>query len=344
MDTAQTSSPRAPEAPLVPENSPVKASYLSQADTFPLVLSPASAGVDLAAWAAENREFIYQNLTAHGAILYRGFDLKTPDDFERAVSAIYPNLYGGYGDLPREGVSDKIYKSTPYPANQAILFHNESSHLPRWPMKQFFFCVQASETGGETPLLDCRELARTMDPEMFKRFADKGLTYVRNFCEDIDVSWQDFFKTKDKKEVERVCAEGGMTCEWVKGRTLRIKQQARAVSRHPVTKEIVFFNQVQLHHPYCLDPATRKSLVALFKEEGLPRNVYYGDGSKIEDSVMAELGKLFWEKSKSFPWKNGDIIMLDNMLISHARKPFTGARKIVVAMGEMINATDLPAV
>ena len=91
-------------------------------------------------------------------------------------------------------------------------------------------------------------------------------------------------------------------------------------------------------------PALRTSLLKLFKEEDLPRNVYYGDGSKIEDSTMEQLGKLFWERCKSFPWQNGDLIMLDNMLISHARKPFTGARKIVVAMGEMINATDLPPV
>ncbi|MFO0763110.1 MAG: TauD/TfdA family dioxygenase [Byssovorax sp.] len=342
-DTAHIPSSGAPlPAAAFPDGGPVTAGYLPGAEGFPLVLRPASAGVDLSAWAAEHRELIYKSLTAHGALLFRGFDLKTPDDFERAVTGIYPQLFGGYGDLPREGVSDKIYKSTPYPANQAILFHNESSHLPRWPLKQFFFCVQASETGGETPLLDCREIAKALDPALFQRFADKGLMYVRNFCEDIDVSWQDLFKTKDKKEVERICHEGGMTCEWVKGRTLRIKQQARAVARHPVTKEIVFFNQVQLHHPYCLDPATRKSLVALFKEEGLPRNVYYGDGSKIEDSTMETLGKLFWERCKSFPWLNGDLIMLDNMLISHARKPFTGARKIVVAMGEMVEGKDLP--
>jgi predicted metalloendopeptidase len=56
---------------------------------------------------------------------------------------------------------------------------------------------------------------------------------------------------------------------------------------------VVFFNQVQLHHPFCLDPATRKSLVALFKEEGLPRNVYYGDGTRIEDETMKKLGDLY---------------------------------------------------
>lgn len=331
------------ETASLPETGPVKAALMTPGDRFPLVLTPAAGGVDLAAWAAENRAFLVKSLYAHGALLFRGFALATADDFERAASAIVPQLFGEYGDLPREGTSGRVYASTPYPADKSILFHNESSHLPRWPLKQFFFCVKASDTGGETPLLDCREVARVLDRKIFDKFAEKGLVYVRNFCEGIDVSWQDFFKTKDKAVVEKACKDDGMECEWVKGRQLRIKQRGRAVAKHPVTGDTVFFNQVQLHHPYCLDPATRKSLVALFKEEGLPRNVYYGDGSRIEDETMAELDKLYWRTAKAFPWKSGDIIMLDNMLVSHARKPFTGTRKIVVAMGEMMNAVDLPS-
>lgn len=337
--------PAQTEVTKLPSGSPVQAGFLQPEDTYPLVISPApGAGkVDLAAWTAENRDYVAKNLLAHGAVLFRGFGVGSPADFERVAGSFCPELFGEYGDLPREGVSGRVYGSTPYPANQAILFHNESSHLPRWPLKQFFACMQASETGGETPILDCREVARVLDPKVFEKFAEKGLLYVRNFCEDIDVSWQHFFKTDDKKVVEKICNDGGMICEWVRGRTLRIKQKARAVAKHPVTGETVFFNQVQLHHPFCLDPATRKSLVALFKEEGLPRNVYYGDGSKIEDSTMAELDKLYWKTAKSFLWENGDMIMLDNMLVAHARKPFTGARKIVVAMGEMVDGATLPS-
>jgi hypothetical protein len=334
------------EAQKLPETSPVKTSVMTPGDRFPLVVAPVGGNggrVDLGAWAAEHRAFLVESLYAHGALLFRGFGLATAEDFERVASAIVPELFGEYGDLPREGTSSRVYGSTPYPANKSILFHNESSHLPRWPLKQFFFCMKASETGGETPLLDCREVARVLDRKIYDRFAEKGLVYVRNFCEGIDVSWQDFFKTTDRAVVEKACKDGGMECEWVKGRQLRVKQRGRAVSKHPITGDTVFFNQVQLHHPFCLDPATRKSLVALFKEEGLPRNVYYGDGSRIEDATMAELDKLFWKTAKAFPWNGGDIIMLDNMLVAHARKPFTGTRKIVVAMGEMVNAADLPS-
>jgi hypothetical protein len=329
--------------PAIPTGSPVQAGLLTPGEPLPLVFTPARAGADLASWAAEHRALIEQSLFRHGALLFRGFGLASPADFERAASAICPELFGEYGDLPREGVTGRVYASTPYPANKAILFHNESSHLPRWPLKQFFCCLTPSETGGETPLLDCREVARALDPAILARFRDKGLSYVRNFCEGIDVSWQHFFKTEDRAEVERVCAEGGMRCEWVKGRTLRIEQKARAVVPHVRTRDTVFFNQVQLHHPYCLDAATRKSLVALFKEDGLPRNVRYGDGSPIEDAVMADLDALYWKRARVFPWEHGDLVMLDNMRVAHARKPFTGARKIVVAMGEMVNAADLPA-
>jgi len=35
-----------------------------------------------------------------------------------------------------------------------------------------------------------------------------------------------------------------------------------------------------------------------------------------------------------FPWLTGDVLMLDNMLTAHARDPFEGPRKVVVAMAQ----------
>jgi hypothetical protein len=43
----------------------------------------------------------------------------------------------------------------------------------------------------------------------------------------------------------------------------------------------------------------------------------------------------------AFPWQQGDILMLDNMLTAHARNPYVGKRKIVVAMGEIVNSQDI---
>jgi hypothetical protein len=103
---------------------------------------------------------------------------------------------------------------------------------------------------------------------------------------------------------------------------------------------MVFFNQIQLHHSSCLEPSLRASLLSMFGEEKLPRNVYYGDGSPIEDAVVRDILAVYQQHAISFPWQAMDILMVDNMLVAHGRHPFVGPRKIVVAMGEMISRAE----
>jgi alpha-ketoglutarate-dependent taurine dioxygenase len=243
--------------------------------------------------------------------------------------------------LPREGIGGKVYGSTPYPADQTIFFHNESSHLHRWPMKIWFFCIQPAQSGGETPIVDCRKVYQLLDPKLREKFAQKQLMYVRNYTDGLDVSWQEFFKTAHKTEVEQYCRQAGIEFEWKDGNKLRTRKPRPAIAKHPKTGEMVFFNQLPLHHISCLDPAVRNSLLSVFGEGNLPRNVYYGDGTPIEDSVMAEIQAVYQQATVSFPWQAGDILMLDNMLAAHSRNPFVGPRKIVVAMGEMIGEAEI---
>jgi alpha-ketoglutarate-dependent taurine dioxygenase len=325
----------------VEEGKMVNTGALQPERNLPLLITPAVENFDLAEWANNNRDFINRKLLEHGALLFRGFHLESPADFERVAASICSELYGEYGDLPREGVAGKIYKSTPYPADKMILFHNESSHMSRWPQKINFYCAHPAEQGGATPVADCREVARSMDPEILARFEQRGLRYVRNFSPGLDVSWQQFFHTQDRQEVERACTQAGMTCQWTGSDGLRVGQLCRAVTRHPKSGEKIFFNQVQLHHVYCLDPAVRDSLLKLFKREDLPRHVYYGDGSEIEDSVMEHVGQVYEQCAVRFQWEKGDMITLDNMLVCHARDPHVGTRKICVAMGEMITAEEV---
>jgi hypothetical protein len=75
-------------------------------------------------------------------------------------------------------------------------------------------------------------------------------------------------------------------------------------------------------------------LSALLKEDEFPRNAYYGDGSPIETSVLDEIREVYRQEAVIYPWQEGDVLMLDNMLAAHGRMPFVGKRKIVVAMAE----------
>lgn len=319
-----------------------RASPLLEGRTLPLLVKPA-AEIDAAAWAASHQDSIDTMLSRHAAVLFREFNLRSLQDFEGFASSIERELFGEYGDLPKKAGGSKTYESTPYPKDKMILFHNESSHLDRWPRKQFFFCEAPSLTGGATPIVDCREVLKRLPQDLVSRLQGKGLLYVRTFIKRLDVSWRDFYKTEDKSEVESRLRRTGIEWRWLDNDGLQTRARAHAIICHPMTGERAFFNQVQLHHPSSLDPDLREDLLMLVGEKQMPRNVYYGDGSKISDSDMAAIGRAYEECAVRFNWQQGDVLMLDNMLAAHARDPYEGPRKIVVAMGDMYERSSLSA-
>lgn len=327
-----------PKAVSLSQEQMIKTAPLYPDEPLVLVVSPGVSDLDITGWARDNREFINRELSRHGAILFRDCNVDVKK-FEQLAQAVCSDLFGEYGDLPREGVSGAIYGSTPYPADQTILFHNESSHTHRWPMKIWFHCVTAAQRGGETPIVDCRRVYQMLEPELRTLFAAKKLRYVRNYTDGLDVSWQEFFRTSDKTEVETFCRNAGIEFEW-KTNGLRTYKVCQAVATHPNTGEKVFFNQLQLHHISCLESSVRESVTALFSEEKFPRNVYFGDGTPIPDDVVAEVLRVYRQLACSFPWREGDVLLLDNMLTAHSRNPYEGSRKIVVALGEILHSPN----
>lgn len=326
-----------------PLNAPslVRTSFLPSGQEFPLVIQPISTDLDAVAWAEGNREFIEASLRKHACLLFRGFGLETPQDFEAFAEAMQPGLYGGYGDLPKKQGGRNTYRSTPYPERQMILYHNESAHLDRWPRKQWFFCELPSKVGGATPIVDCREMLRRLPAETVADFEQKGILYVRTFVPRLDVSWQDFFKTQSRDEVEARLASAGVEWQWLDENTLQTRTRCPAVISHPLTGERVFFNQVQLHHVSCLEANVRDDLLALVGAERMTRQAFYGDGSPISDDTMDIVGRTYEACAVRFKWLPGDVVMLDNMLAAHARDPYEEPRKIVVAMGDMIDKNTL---
>ncbi len=321
----------------------VRETLLAAPQVFPLLIEPNDPGLDLVSWVQANRADIEAKLSRHAGLLFRGFAMHDIHAFEAFAEAVQPGLYGKYGDLPKKEGGKNTYRSTPYPENKMILFHNESSHQDTWPRKQLFFCEQPSPVGGATPVVDCRLMYQRMPEAVRDQFERKGLLYVRTFASNLDVSWQHFFKTDDRREVEARCSAAGIQWTWFDNDELQIRTPCPAIIRHPVTGEKTFFNQVQLHHIHCLDPDVREDLLALFGAERMPRHVYYGDGTPIDDATMALVGELYEACAVRFDWRKGDVILLDNMLAAHARDPFEGPRKIVVAMGEMIERRTLQA-
>lgn len=313
----------------------VKLELMQPEQPLPLVIKPAVDGVNLLAWAANNRELIETKLLQHGGILFRNFKITDVADFEQFIQTISGSLLEySYRSTPRTQVSGRIYTSTEYPADQFIPLHNEMAYALNWPMKIFFFCVKAADTGGETPIADSRKVFQRLDPRIKEQFIQKKIRYVRHYGEGLDLHWENVFQTSNQSDVEHYCRSAGIEFEWKNTGNLRTSQVCQAVATHPKTGEKVWFNQAHLFHVSGLKPEVRESLLSIFKESDLPRNAFYGDGSTIEPSVLDEIRQIYQQEAVIFPWQEGDILMLDNMLTAHGRMPYLGSRKVVVGMAE----------
>jgi alpha-ketoglutarate-dependent taurine dioxygenase len=316
----------------------------SPAETgHPIVVSTEDANVDLATWLRDNRDQLQGLLHDRGAVLFKGFGVSGPEELERLVLAVSPEAMNYvYGSTPRSREMRQVYTSTEYPADQTIPQHNELAYARSWPMRLWFLSHLAAETGGATPVADSRRVYDRIPAGVRARFAEQGVMYLRNYGAGLDLSWQQTFETEDPAEVERFCAESGIEYTWLPDGRLRTTQVAQGVVRHPVTGENCWFNQAHLFHTASLPDDVRGTLLSSLDPLDLPRNALYGDGTPIEDEVIAGIHAAFEAETVAEPWRDGDVMLIDNVLVSHGRQPYTGPRKVLVAMAEPGSA-DVPS-
>src|SRR3989442_3314720 len=147
---------------------------------------------------------------------------------------------------------------------------------------------------------------------------------------------QDVFHTNSRREVEAYCRSMQIEFEWIGDDQLRTRQRCQVSARHARTGNLVWFNQAHLFHVSRLPEEARDWLLSSVAEENLPRNVYFADGSPIDPAMLDEICEVYEQQEVCFPWREGDILLIDNMLTAHGRKPFAGARRVVVGMAEAV--------
>ena len=327
FDTFQASARATPPGTLV------RRAYFGEEGHLPLTLEPALDGVDLVTWAGGCRDALEVDLHASGAILFRGFQLDASriETFVEAVSG--QALDYTERSSPRHRVEGHVYTSTDYPADQSIFFHNENSYAHTWPLKLFFFCVTPADEGGDTPLADVRRVYARLDPDIRARFERTGVLYVRNYRQGLGLDWRTVFQVDDPRNATERARASGYEVEWRTAGHLRTRRVGPAVLHHPRTREPLWFNHAAFFHVSTLAPALQAGLRAL-GDEHLPHQTYYGDGTPIPNEVVAAVRAAYEAESCSFSWRAGDLLLVDNMLVAHARRPFRGRREVRVAMAD----------
>jgi alpha-ketoglutarate-dependent taurine dioxygenase len=300
----------------------------------PLLVRP-DRDVSLETYAADRSAWIDDKLLSHGALLFRGFGSETTSRFREVAEALCGPLSDYvYRSTPRSTIDRGVYTATEYHARAVIPMHNENAYQRRWPRRLVFGCAQPAASGGETPLARTSGVTTRIPAYVRAMFAARGVLYVRNYGLGVDLAWETAFQTTDQHAVDAYCRAQGIECEWVSDDHLRTKQVCQGLATHPVTGEELWFNQAHLFHVSSLPEEDRMAMLEAFDEADLPRNAYLGDGTPLEEPILRGIREAYEAEIVTFPWEQGDILLLDNMLVAHGRRPFTGARKILVAMSD----------
>ena len=315
--------------------------YCLEGLPFPIVHEPTGAsracsGRDLLELLRERKQALVGELHRHGALLFRGFSVEGARAFQEIVRIFAPSLLGYEGgDSPREIVTDRVYTSTSYPAAAPILLHNEMSYSREYPSLIAFYCEIPPAVGGATPLADCRQVLRSLPPELVDRFRRKRLRYVQNLHAGVGLgkSWRDTFETDDREQVEAILRRRGAELQWKADGSLRVAEVVDPIVTHPASGEQVFFSQAHLWHVSSLDPRTRAALQKLVSEDDLYHACTFGDGSPIGEDDLGEIRRALDAATIELAWRKHDVLVLDNVLIAHGRRPFQGPRRVLVAMG-----------
>ncbi len=307
----------------------------SSKSRLPLIIKAASSGRDLAAFVQENSVVLEDMLLEHAALLFRGFAVSDIADFDRFVAALTKERIDYiYSSTPRTMIGEKIFTATEYPAALEIPLHNECAYQRDWPLKLSLCCLVPAQAGGETPLADMRRVTTAVGERLLDKFEERGVQYVRHYHPYVDIPWQKAFQTEDREVVAQFCFSHGIDCEWIDNDILRTSQICQGTALHPVTDERFLFNQAHLFHVSSLGQANASALIRQFGPDRLPRQAYFGDGGELPIEDLEAVRHAVNAEAIAFPWQKGDVVLVDNMQAAHGRRPFSGSRKVIVALME----------
>ena len=308
-------------------------------------------GESLTELLSEARLELAQLRLKHGAVLFRGFGLTSASDFRAVAALAFEDVLRSYvgGVSPRGEVMAGVYESTRMAAPIRIPQHNEMSYLPEPPRALAFFCEVEPKHGGETPLADSREIYKLVPREIREVFERKGISYhrylygpkwnlhhlTRNRLVKLHTSWMAAFSTQDPAVVEKRCAETGGTVTWDREEGAKINNVLPAVRTHPETGEMLWFNQVS---SFLSSPRAtgfwRWMLYNLAYPNPFrrPFHATLGDGQAVTLEQLNGVNDAVERATAHFPWRQGDLLLVDNFLVTHGRMPFRGERRILVAI------------
>ncbi len=285
---------------------------------------------------AGTRDNLLESAANCGAILFRNYPVTDAVTFDRFATALdlTPFTYReSLSNAVRINLTDRVFTANEAPPDVEIFLHHEMAQTPRSPRWLFFYCHSSAANGGATPLVRSDWLFDTLNREAPDWAADlesRGVKYRTRMPGEDDAasgqgrSWKSTLGVSNRSEAEQRLSDLGYSFEWNNDDSLStISPVLPAVRLLPDGRRSLF-NQ----------------LIAAFcgwrgASENPSAAITFGDGSKIPRELLEYLTSAAYAATFDLAWQDGDVALVDNALVMHGRRPFSGNRQraIWVAMG-----------
>lgn len=304
--------------------------------TFPLVygLEDSDASFDQSiSWVKEKKHELLAQLGNHGAILFRGFPVKTDVEFDAFLGAFNLNSFtyaDSLSNAVRRNRTERVFTANEAPASVSIFLHHEMAQTPIYPTKLFFFCEQAAQSGGATPICRSDVLLERLEieiPQFVKDCEAKGVRYSNVMPAENDEasgqgrSWQSTLTASNSSQAEEKLSGLNYQWQWLSDGSLKVTTPVLSAIRQLDNGKRVFFNQLIAAHRGWKDSRNQAE-----------KSVYFGDGSEFDEEDMNSLIEISDELTFDLNWQTGDVALVDNFLVMHGRKPYSGERRVLASL------------
>ena len=334
----------------------------STADLVTVVEPGAShAGSDIVALMRSNRDAVRAAMLEHGGVLFRGFAVHSADAFQEALRACGLNMATDYdfGMTKRKQLGKNLFSATDYSQHLMIPPHCEMAYRAIRPSWLALYCETAPSIYGETPVFDMAQTLAELPAELRDRLMGGSLTYVRpvparpGFL-NLKRTIEEIFQSTDRDVIEEKARAMGVETRWLKSDLLEIRTTLPAVVTHPDTGQpclnIVLgdlsgqaFMFAQFRERYSKPEwFLIKSLLRMAEKSTLSAlNRILLNGEPLTGHEVGVIFDRLFANAVTFPWREGDILLLDTITTAHARVTYKGRRNILACFGDLYDVRDL---
>lgn len=161
---------------------------LSKENEMPLVIEADGSKdlVFLQAFLSANSKKLLKDVSKYGAVLFRGFDINSDEDFEKTLLSIQglrgmsDAFMSEEGRIHPDNVKFVLHTNAVYKTGGTLYlggFHSENYYSTDVPSYISFCCLKPSVTGGETGIINMEKIYPYLDEEL-KNKLEKNTFFV----------------------------------------------------------------------------------------------------------------------------------------------------------------------